>query len=73
MERLSETGLGQKQEVLVAAADDASGAITRAFAVRSSAGHGATVTSFDTMRWRKSSASGPATRTYSRGRAATLA
>jgi hypothetical protein len=38
-------------------------AITRAFGVRRSASHGASVTSFETIRCRKSSASGPWTRT----------
>ena len=37
--------------------------MTRAFGVRSSARQGAAVTSFDSIRWRKSSASGPATLT----------
>src|SRR5689334_14065242 len=48
-----------------------SGAITRAFAVRSSASHeSAARTSFETMRCRKSPASGPFTRTYARARCA---
>jgi hypothetical protein len=40
-----------------------SGAISRALGVSSIAGQGAWVTSFESIRWRKSSASGPATRT----------
>src|SRR5207247_642103 len=46
-----------------------SGAITRAFAVRSSASHESpATTSFETSRCSRSAASGPATRTYERGR-----
>jgi hypothetical protein len=40
-----------------------SGAISRDFGVRRSAWHGAAVTSFDSIRWRNSSVSGPDTRT----------
>ena len=49
-----------------------SGAISRAFAVSSSAWHaspGASAsTSFETIRWRYDAASGPVTPTYARGR-----
>src|SRR5439155_21337937 len=52
-----------------------SGAITRAFAVSSNAPHDSptpsAATSFETMRWRWSHASGPATRTNARGRRTT--
>src|SRR5215212_11263123 len=50
-----------------------SGAITRAFAVSSSASQvSPATTSFDTIRCRKSAASGPFTRTNARGRRAAL-
>ena len=61
---LTETRLGQEQEVSRAPRrTTTSGAISRDFGVKRSAWHGAAVTSFDTIRWRKSSASGPATLT----------
>src|SRR5436305_12029983 len=49
------------------------GATIRAFGVRSSASHTSfAATSFETIRCRKSSASGPDTRRYARGRNETL-
>ena len=59
----AETRFGQEEEVLGPSPDTTSGAMRRDFGVSSSAWQGAAVTSFDTIRWRKSSASGPATPT----------
>ena len=68
---VAELGLGEQEEVVSPRRQTVSGAITRAFGVRSSASHDSCETSLETMRWRKSSASGPRTPTYARGRMAT--
>ena len=63
MHDASTTCSGMSRKSSSARRTTTSGAIRRAFGVSSIARHGASSTSFESMRCRKSAASGPATRT----------